>query len=211
MFWLKVGLKVRALRPPRHIWFGVVIPVILVLGGTWRLWPLIEKYRGEEEREVPANLRLIAADAYGHTFKVKYDHYRYSHPYYLWSGDVAELAQLSPRHVTRAMAEADAAPVSPLVTKPIPLHGYYFLAIAYDPLTKGRDGQEPGANGSGLGPYRRSRGYFCAYPADYDWRHRQTFIINETRQIYSVDNGGDPVTPWPGKEVLSGRFTHLED
>ena len=88
MLWLMVVSKARVLLLPKHIWFGVVIPVVLVVCGTWRLWPLIEKYRGEEEREVSANLILIGVDAYGHTIKLN----GYFCNFYLWSGDVAELA-----------------------------------------------------------------------------------------------------------------------
>ena len=51
-----------------------------------------------------------------------------------------------------------------------------------------------------------SRFAFCAYPSAYDWRHRKTHIINEEGAIYSVDNGGMPITEWPTEWDLAENF-----
>ena len=48
---------------------------------------------------------------------------------------------------------------------------------------------------------------YCAYPMDYDWRHRKTFICKEGKVVYSVDNYGKPVKKWPRDSELSERFT----
>ena len=44
-----------------------------------------------------------------------------------WVGDVAELFRLG--LISRELAEADTAPLNPLVPKPVPFHGYYVRAM----------------------------------------------------------------------------------
>ena len=44
-----------------------------------------------------------------------------------WVGDVTELYRLG--KISRELAEADTAPLNPLVPKPIPFHGYYVRAM----------------------------------------------------------------------------------
>ena len=40
---------------PKHIWLGVLLPLVLVGLGAWRLWPIVEEYREKDE--------LLALDA----------------------------------------------------------------------------------------------------------------------------------------------------
>jgi len=44
-----------------------------------------------------------------------------------WVGDVTELYRLG--KISKGLAEADTAPLNPLVPQPIPLHGYYVRAM----------------------------------------------------------------------------------
>ena len=44
---------------PKHIWWGVVLPLVLVGLGVWRLWPMIEEYREADEREAVAQLNVV--------------------------------------------------------------------------------------------------------------------------------------------------------
>ena len=46
---------------PKHIWWGVALPVVLVGLGIWRLAPVIEYYRAEDERT--ARVRLLISMA----------------------------------------------------------------------------------------------------------------------------------------------------
>jgi hypothetical protein len=48
-----------------------------------------------------------------------------------WVGDVTELYRLG--KISRELAEADTAPLKPLVPKPIPFHGYYVRAMESGP------------------------------------------------------------------------------
>ena len=48
-----------------------------------------------------------------------------------WVGDVTELYRLG--KISRELAEADTAPIHPLVPKPIPSHGYYVRAMESGP------------------------------------------------------------------------------
>ena len=63
---------------------------------------------------------------------------------------------------------------------------------------------------SGRKVHNLTRFAFCAYPAEYDWRHKLTFIINQEQpdyNLYSIDNGGKPITEWPTDEELTEQFT----
>src|SRR5262245_60831565 len=44
-----------------------------------------------------------------------------------WVGDITELYRLG--QISREVAEADTAPLDPLVPKPVPFHGYYVRAL----------------------------------------------------------------------------------
>lgn len=44
-----------------------------------------------------------------------------------WVGDVSELHRMG--EIIREVAEADTAPLKPMVPQPIPFHGYYVRAI----------------------------------------------------------------------------------
>ena len=114
-----------------------------------------------------------------------------------------------PRHVStllkRRLAEADATPVKPIVERPVPLHGYYFVALRVgsqwgNPFLYRQD-----TDGTGRKVHNQNSLGFCAYPAVYDGRHRRTFIINEGNVIYSLDNEGKPITIWPSKAELTGK------
>jgi len=48
-----------------------------------------------------------------------------------WVGDVAELYRLG--KISREVAEADTAPLHPLVPKPVPFHGYFVRAMESGP------------------------------------------------------------------------------
>ena len=174
---------------PRHIWWGVVLPIVLVGLGVWRLWPLVENYRAEDEKEAIQGLETIWLTSRPYALLRDY-------AYLLFDPDDEEYAKftfctsnvagmlgdkLTPE--LRRLAEADAVPLNPISPQPVAFHGYFFLAME-------------GNNRS-----------FCAYPAEYDWRHKHTFIIKSFKVIYSIDNGGKPISEWPMANERAERFS----
>ena len=157
---------------PKHIWWFVVLPLVLFGLGIWQWWPEFEKYRGEDERGAITALNNLYLSYYppGPPYEVIY----------------------LPAIVQHAISQGEIE--SPTET---PSHGYSFLAIRNASSPKGNT-QSPGQH------------VFCAYPATYDWRHRRTFITNQFPRIFSIDNGGDPVTEWPTDEELAERFSMVE-
>ena len=192
---------------PKHIWWAVFFPLVLVGLGIWRLWPEIEEYRGEDEREAISSLSLVAHVE--DSFK-RGDHDTNGVKDF-WTGDVSDLFRLYNSTGNVTVAEADIAPLTPLVPQPVPWNGYYFVALKRDRSSVPPEEYQQVTDKSGRRVHHLSRFGFCAYPARYDWRHRRTFIINQGWTIFSVNNGGKPVTDWPTDEELADRFTEVKE
>ena len=122
-----------------------------------------------------------------------------------WTVDVAGL----PKGSSNQLREADAAPLNPIVPKPVPWNGYYFVALKRENSCAPSADYQQERDKSGRKVYNLTRYGFCAYPAEYNWRHRRTFITNEDFLVFSVDNGGKPVTDWPSDAELAERFTEV--
>ena len=188
---------------PRHIWWGVVLPLILVGLGLWRLWPVLGEYRGADECKALETLCLIAKAE--HAFLGKDGDMNGVNDF--WTGDVGGVFQRGPKLWRPPFIRADAAPWKPQGFKPVPFQGYYFVALKRDKSSKPAVDYQEDTDKSGRKVHHLSRFGFCAYPARYDWRHRLTFIINEDSVGYSIDNGGKPLTEWPLKGELAEHFT----
>ncbi len=78
-----------------------------------------------------------------------------------WVGDVTELYRLG--RISRELAEADTAPLNPLVPTPIPFHGYYVRMMESGPSTTTLNDIPTPLKGQ-----KRSRETFaiCIYPAE---------------------------------------------
>jgi hypothetical protein len=125
------------------------------------------------ERGASAMLRVIAAAE--EEFRAG-DHDRNGVQDY-WTRDVAGLCRFGGpgrpgalQHLPTDLAAADGAQAGCT-----PRNGYCFKAI-------------PLADKAGFA--------FCAYPADYDRSGKWTFVLNEKRQFYRVDTGGEPIRRW---------------
>ena len=95
-----------------------------------------------------------------------------------------------------------------LVDEPVPYHGYYFKVLERDlqyDITYNQD-----TDGSGRKVHNNSRFGFCAYPADYGWTGRWTFIINENNTIFKFQQGGKPFKDWPVDEFNMGDWWNSE-
>ena len=126
-----------------------------------------------------------------------------------WSGDVAGLNGNGHQLTIPELAKADGAPLNPVVPQPVPYQGYLFLALlrGSTPGKPADHGLEPTYDGHEWHLEVPSFG-FCAYPAEYDWRHRRTFIVTRGK-IWSVDNGGSPVTTMPSDTELAENFSRV--
>ena len=123
-----------------------------------------------------------------------------------WTADITGLYQGGLNLIRRELAEADAAPLNLRVTQPVPFHGYYFVALRRDDSNEDSIEYRQDTDKSGAKVHNFIRFGFCAYPAKYDWRHQRTFIINEHKWVFSVDNGGKPLTVWPPDSEIEERF-----
>jgi hypothetical protein len=88
-----------------------------------------------------------------------------------WTGDVAGLYQFG--LIDRSIAEADVRPITPLVPKPIPRRGFFFVALDAD---RRENPPEPYRQDTDKksGKVHNLRGFgFCAFPAGSDTERRE--------------------------------------
>ena len=161
---------------PKHIWWGVLLPIVLVGLGIWRLWPKIEEYRREDEREAVSVLSDFGSGGY-----------------HLYDGtSISRMIIMGKRHTSGPFQS--------------PFNGYHLVTIQRDNANSMLEEYQQNTDAVGLSILDSDVYGFCAYPVQYDWRHRRTFIVNRSQKIFSLDNGGKPVTEWPSDEELAERF-----
>lgn len=108
-----------------------------------------------------------------------------------WTADIAGLLRYG--MIPRELAEADAAPLVPLVPQPIPYHGYYFKAlVADDSVTPAAAYRQDTDKKSGA-VHNLDRFAFVAYPAGGLGSPKHLWITNQDGELRS------PITvPVPG-------------
>lgn len=176
--------------------------LLLVLGGlaaiaaAWFLVMRPRRSKGEDWYSAYSTLKVLDSA------EVRY--YREDldrngiHDY--WTGDVAGLYKYG--LIDRFIAEADLRPINPLVPKPVPFHGYYFIAM------DGDDSDGPSINyrqetdkTSGKVHHLSSFG-FCAFTADAmeggSASHFQIGFINENGTTFW---GGQPGMTAPLRRI----------
>lgn len=109
-----------------------------------------------------------------------------------WVGVVTELYRFG--NISRELAEADTAPLNPLVDHPRPFHGYYVRAMDSGPsptilseeniLFKGKT---------------RVKGTsaFCIYPAENSGSDLPIYIVCPWGVFRKATDGNEPVLSWP--------------
>lgn len=126
------------------------------------------------------------------------------HPDGAWTGDVTEFYRMGA--IRRAVAEADAAPIRPLVEKPRPYHGYYFVAMETGP------GNSDDPVPLKPGPRSRESFAFCAFPAK-EGPDQQVWLVCPTGFFGRRMEGGKPVLHWPSPKEMQqgwGRYCRLD-
>jgi hypothetical protein len=131
-----------------------------------------------------------------------------------WTGDVGGLYYLgtpvgpgrteSMRLIPAVLARADAGRKGA-----VPYRGYLFVAMdtdeegePYRKVTDERTGGKPERN--------TSKFAFCAYPAEYGFTGRATYVINEGNTIFKIDSGGKPVLKWPTDPELRRSYSKFD-
>src|SRR5215204_5583751 len=122
--------------------------LILALAAVLGILVLIMGYKDRERRilyeEVVRKLRVPHRNEEGY-----------------WVGDISELYRLG--WISREVAEADTAPLNPMVPRPVPFHGYYVRAMESGPSMSGENPTPVSFKG-----LKRSRDNFAIliYPAE---------------------------------------------
>lgn len=127
--------------------------------------------------------------------------YRNSDGY--WVGDVAELYRMG--LISREVAEADTAPLKPLVDRPKPFHGYYVAAME----------SYSGGVGEKLhvlkGTQRNKDAFaFCIYPADPSDKSLSVYLVCPVAIYRREYDGTGPILKWP-KDIRGGGEWWLVD
>jgi len=117
-----------------------------------------------------------------------------------WTGDVAGLYRLG--LIERAVAEADLRPIIPLVPKPIPYRGYYFIALVRDESETPHEDLRQDTDKKSGKVHHLSKFGFSASPAEYDVTGRDTFIVNENNTVRCRHAYGNLVDCWPSDEDM---------
>jgi len=108
-----------------------------------------------------------------------------------WVGDVTELYRLGV--ITRGVAEADIAPLRPLVPKPRPFHGYQVVAMETAP--GGQDWNKETVSLKGLTRCKENFA-FCIYPIEAGKR-RWVYIVTSMGMFGREATSNQPVLKWP--------------
>jgi len=116
-----------------------------------------------------------------------------------WTGDVSGLFRFG--WIDRALAEADARPVIPLVPKPIPLHGYYFVALDLDNEAMPPPALRQETNKIAVKAHHPTRFGFLAYPADSS-SGKYFYIISESNTVMRSETNRPPPNEWPSDSEI---------
>jgi hypothetical protein len=119
-----------------------------------------------------------------------------------WTGDLTRLFDLG--LIPREIAEADAAPIRPIVDRPKPYHGYFFVTLKQD-LSPGKPTElmqdTDGKNGK---VHHRTMWGICAYPSEATKPPKRTYLwctgSEWTGLLGRYEDKPGPVRDWPAKK-----------
>lgn len=107
-----------------------------------------------------------------------------------WNGDIAGLYELGV--ISREVAEADSAPLKPLVDRPRPYHGYFVVAMESS-ASNGDWSQSDTLKGK-----LRSRSYgVCVYPAEDRRPDLPVYLVHPSGIHRKASLGNKPILQWP--------------
>ena len=172
--------------------FGIVAVILLVL--LWR--PAIPDRALNEQKASEVLSRLSAAEAYyratdrdGNGIKD------------FWTGDVAGLYPEPEQILDRGIAEADASPLHPLVPRPVPYYGYYFIALRQDESASPPEDFAQDTDQKSGKVHHLSKFAFCAFPAEMGVTGKYVYIVNQGSTQYRMPLNPPPKN-WPARQNL---------
>jgi len=123
-----------------------------------------------------------------------------------WTADVTGLYSVDPGNgqiqlIDRRLAEADARPLKALVPKPIPYHGYYFVALDVDESENPPESFRQDTDKKSGKVHHLNKFAFCAYPAGPESGH-EIMIISQGNQVFGRWDLTSPPRNWPTDEEL---------
>ncbi|HEV3027042.1 MAG TPA: DUF2950 family protein, partial [Planctomycetota bacterium] len=135
-----------------------------------------------------------------------------------WTGDVSGLYSLTVdghelQLIPREVAEADAAPIKPLVPVPVPYQGYLFRALERDAAISDAGEAEYRKDTGGNPPmgkvHNTSKFGFIAYPVRFGETGKYSFMVNENNTVFRRPEDGTNIRDFPSDEDLMGlRVKH---
>lgn len=190
------------------LWSFVALTIACGLAFTIRYWALETRVRNEQEAARAIKLLTVAEVEFRSNDR---DENKIND---FWTGDVTGLYSINPQPpgvrpapihlIPRELAEADAAPIHPLVPAPRPYHGYFFRSMLTDE-TGVPYGHESGSSFDKRGVvYNTSKFAFCAYPAN-PTSEMHVFIVNEGNTIFKWGRLR-PILNFPTDEELMRMF-----
>jgi len=185
-------------------WTPIVAALLLlaVLGAAVGTPRWIDQRRTSRERSASQALwKLTAAEA---EFRANDRDHNVVQDF--WTGDVSGLYAYG--LIPRELAEADVAPILPLVPVPIPYQGYYFKALQSDGETGSvyRQITDPK---SGAVHNLECFG-FVAYPSDGLAAPRRIMVVNENNTVFRTPSTNPVPGNWPSDRQIVLSWSKIE-
>lgn len=165
---------------PHFGWFEILVGGLLIVAAVAIVGvPWLREWRRGRERQ------LIYEEV---VRKLRVPHYNQEG---YWVGDITELYRLG--QISRELAEADTAPLNPLVPTPVPFHGYYVRAMVSGPSRTTSDDTPESFKGR-----NRVQGNFalCIYPAE-PGPGKWAWIMNSLSELRREDGIPPPGFAFP--------------
>jgi hypothetical protein len=120
-----------------------------------------------------------------------------------WVGDISENYRLG--KISRQLAEADTAPLNPLVPKPVPIHGYYVRIMESGPSMSADDSTPVSLKG-----LKRSKDSFAIlfYPAKHG--PGKESIIHSSIGVYSRRDDWVPSFAYPTHQERIAKWAIVD-
>lgn len=192
------------------LWAAILVPLALI--GAWAARRLEADRLAANERNASATLKaLFAAEC---DFRSN-DRDRNGVQDF-WTGDIAGLFSLTVEGqalhlIPRELAEADAAPLTPLVPAPVPYQGYLFRVLEKDLELKEEYRQDTGGTPPRGKVHSTSIFGFCAFPARPGKDGNFRYIITDRNTILRDPAGEGPRLHWPVDESVKNAWSGGSD